>query len=276
MATSVDVYQAANEAEADALCGFLRENGLDARKCKLEMGAYPGIAYDGWGVVRVPDTEQARAEELIREWNQSLRVNQSDDVDDDDDGPPLPRAQATIDLGSARERALRVLRVGRSIAIYCALAGSLVANYVLYMKLYHPPLVVEGRDGFGNVVSHFTYREGASLPRRHDVFRTDGVHLWSSFDEDEDGLFEVSQLLDGHGRVVEESHDQDRNDVYEVSYGMRDGKRVNRAIDENQNGRYEKLEFPEFKLELLDQNEDGFTERVRCGDKEMEIASLCK
>ena len=59
-----------NEAEAIALQAILKQHGIQAKIVSFHDTAYDGLFQHqyGWGVIRVPESDYARAGEIIKEW----------------------------------------------------------------------------------------------------------------------------------------------------------------------------------------------------------------
>jgi len=65
-----DVYQPANDCEADVLKKILAEHGIAAKAVSFHDTAYDGLfqAQRGWGVLRVAEEDYDQALEVIAEW----------------------------------------------------------------------------------------------------------------------------------------------------------------------------------------------------------------
>ena len=59
-----------NEAEAIVLQAILKQHGIQAKIVSFHDTAYDGLFQHqyGWGVIRVPESDYARAEQIVREW----------------------------------------------------------------------------------------------------------------------------------------------------------------------------------------------------------------
>ena len=59
-----------NEAEAIALQAILKQHGIQAKIFSFHDTAYDGLFQHqyGWGVIRVPESDYARAGEIIKGW----------------------------------------------------------------------------------------------------------------------------------------------------------------------------------------------------------------
>ena len=63
----------ANEPEANVIKSILKENGIHAEIQSYHDTAYDGIFQTqyGWGVLRVPEEDFARAEKIVEEWSRA-------------------------------------------------------------------------------------------------------------------------------------------------------------------------------------------------------------
>ena len=72
-----NLIQPENSAEAQALQSLLAQHGIESQVVSFHDTAYDGLfqAQYGWGVVRVAEADFARAEEIVKDWQESSPVD---------------------------------------------------------------------------------------------------------------------------------------------------------------------------------------------------------
>jgi hypothetical protein len=277
----VDVFEPANETEAQAISTVLRQQGIRAEVLSFHDTAFDGVfqAQRGWGRIRVKEEDAEDAQRIIDEW-QSAEVSEpgaesdkepdeeheeeKDEKKDEDEVRTEEDTQATTPRSRLEGRLGTAWRVLRPIL----LIGSLGLNAVLLFGkgggLPGGTTVIRDRQGY--IVAKLYYREGESAPYRFEEFDDEGNMSAEGFDDDGDSRYERMVNYDRKGKKVSELRDANADGRFELMLEYFRDDLVAGSSDDDDDGRYDRMEvYYEQKLraKYTDRNKDGLFDQFK-------------
>lgn len=218
------LYAPDDEVEARALEALLRDSGVRFSIRANADTAYPGVLDAGraWGEIRVHPDDLEDAQHLVADWLES------EPMDDDAPLSATPPAEPS-----------RPARTVTSLLPWALLAISLLANWYQWDRHRLRLGTVDAHDAEGRVVAQFVYRDSVEFPTEA-ITRDDAGHrLQRCVDRDVNGWYEECFSYFGERRLHDEDEDEDGR--FEGSELLENGERVATWTDSDDDGLFDRF-----------------------------------